>query len=709
MEWDPANRPSVPPAQPPTVPTVQRPTEPPVQRPTEPPVQHPVEPTVQRPTAPPTAPSPYQPQPVVHPQPLTQSPYPTNHHYTPIKRTNKRAVPITIASVMTILVTFILIASFSPPGTMSFVDEMRDRDGDGLSDAQELKMGSDPENADTDGDGFDDDEEDCPIGDEDWTSTSSSDHDGDGCRDSGEDDDDDNDGIRDSKDECPEGKLNWIPTNSDDRDGDGCHDSSEDDDDDNDGWSDVDEQDCGTSSEDDDDIPSDFDGDKVCDFLDADDDNDGVLDSNDAFPFDASETSDFDGDGIGDNADWDDDGDTYADYVDVFPFDPHEWADFDEDGIGDNADTDDDNDGVLDYLDYNDNADVGLKLTYDTFKVITKMDYWDDQAEVYICTYVDSENVGCGPDREGYHWSLTTSTTYSLGTEIFVDLPETKESHNVQICAWDNDAFDDDRIDISSSSSNNCYNLAFYTTYIHSGTLTVSGEGDGQGWDGEMKFSYEVADLRIQRMQNFQWTFDGSTYSMNVDLDYSIYSEFKAKDHTVGGVTDPDSYAVFATPHEQYVIDLAQDLKSKANSAGYHSDYDVATFVYAFVGDIQYEFDIEGIGVSDYPKYPIEMLWTATGDCEDAAILYISLVEALGYDAILATGFVKNSDDDDWGGHAWAIVNVDGASGTYWTFSSKGSNRFYFVEATGYSDGVSYIGRNPWYDIDDDVYFADVE
>ena len=42
---------------------------------------------------------------------------------------------------------------------------------------------------------------------------------------------------------------------------------------------------------------------------DTDDDNDGVLDDNDVFPNDATESSDFDGDGVGDNADTDDDND----------------------------------------------------------------------------------------------------------------------------------------------------------------------------------------------------------------------------------------------------------------------------------------------------------------------------------------------------------------------------------------------------------------
>ena len=47
----------------------------------------------------------------------------------------------------------------------------------------------------------------------------------------------------------------------------------------------------------------DFDGDGTPDNIDTDDDNDGVLDIDDAFPLDSAETTDTDGDGIGDNAD----------------------------------------------------------------------------------------------------------------------------------------------------------------------------------------------------------------------------------------------------------------------------------------------------------------------------------------------------------------------------------------------------------------------
>ena len=95
----------------------------------------------------------------------------------------------------------------------------------------------------------------------------------------------------------------------------------------------------------------DSDGDGIFNYLDDDDDNDGVNDAFDAFPLDAAETMDTDFDGIGNNADTDDDDDGVADGLDALPLDATETIDTDSDGTGNNADTDDDGDGVADSSD----------------------------------------------------------------------------------------------------------------------------------------------------------------------------------------------------------------------------------------------------------------------------------------------------------------------------------------------------------------------
>ena len=77
---------------------------------------------------------------------------------------------------------------------------------------------------------------------------------------------------------------------------------------------------------------TDTDNDSIGDACDRDDDDDGVLDDEDAFPLDPSESVDTDSDSIGNNADDDDDGDGVQDTDDAFPLDFSEFKDTDGDG-----------------------------------------------------------------------------------------------------------------------------------------------------------------------------------------------------------------------------------------------------------------------------------------------------------------------------------------------------------------------------------------
>jgi parallel beta-helix repeat protein len=95
-------------------------------------------------------------------------------------------------------------------------------------------------------------------------------------------------------------------------------------------------------------IDTDLDG--VRDHVDMDDDNDNVLDEDDAFPTDPTESEDADRDGIGNNKDDDDDNDGHPDNEDLFPFDRKEWSDKDGDGVGDNSDLDNNGNYIPDFI-----------------------------------------------------------------------------------------------------------------------------------------------------------------------------------------------------------------------------------------------------------------------------------------------------------------------------------------------------------------------
>ena len=226
-----------------------------------------------------------------------------------------------------------------------------DRDGDNIGDECEL---------DDDDDGVIDTLDDCPRGDIDWTSNSTSDHDSDGCKDSSEDNDDDNDGIVDTIDDCPTGLLNWTSTQNNDYDGDGCEDSQEDLDDDNDLVADLDDNCIFTANP----SQNNYDLDTFGDACDEDDDNDTIIDFVDDCPtgeigWNSSIETDRDGDGCRDESeDLDDDNDLVLDDIDdckdsiTMGWTTGGSQDHDMDGCRDSdQDDDDDNDGIEDSAD----------------------------------------------------------------------------------------------------------------------------------------------------------------------------------------------------------------------------------------------------------------------------------------------------------------------------------------------------------------------
>lgn len=185
-----------------------------------------------------------------------------------------------------------------------------DSDGDGISDAGEVILGTDPSNPDTDGDGIDDGTELVGL-----TDPLDADTDNDGINDGDEaiygtdatNEDSDGDGLRDG-DEVSDGTSPILS----DTDGDGASDSEEmgdgtdplDADTDGDGLSDGDEATYGTDATD---VDSDgdgvIDGDEVTDGtdpMDTDSDGDGLSDSAEATLGTDPLATDSDGDGVDD-------------------------------------------------------------------------------------------------------------------------------------------------------------------------------------------------------------------------------------------------------------------------------------------------------------------------------------------------------------------------------------------------------------------------
>ena len=293
--------------------------------------------------------------------------------------------------------TLQIVVVEAPNPVIPFIDTnllTDDNDGDGLTDDQEVALGTDPNNPDTDNDGISDFEDAFPL-----NGNKGVDTDGDGIPDSS-DNDDDNDGVLDVNDDLP-----LDASESSDFDGDGIGDNA-DNDDDNDGYDDQQEIDDGTNVKDPLSFPRDTDNDGLTDNQEIalgtdptnpDSDGDGISDLNDPQPLSGDQNLDSDNDGIIDLLDPDDDNDGYDDELEIelntdsknpasfppdqdqdklpdvierelgtdpnnpdtdgdgvidgeddFPLDAESSEDTDGDGIPDNIDTDDDNDGVND-------------------------------------------------------------------------------------------------------------------------------------------------------------------------------------------------------------------------------------------------------------------------------------------------------------------------------------------------------------------------
>ena len=247
------------------------------------------------------------------------------------------------------------IASNCPGQTDHFPldgTEWMDTDGDGVGDNTDV---NDDGDLDAMGDPWTDEEE-LSCGSDPLDSTSlPDDFDGDGVCDI-LDNDDDGDGVDDSLDAFPydvtETIAPVITGSNEDCLGLGIEQCL---DDDGDGWTDEEEVDCQTEPDNTMDVPSDNDGDGLCDLNDADDDDDGVIDVDDKFPYNPSEFEDSDLDGIGDNSDNDDDGDGWLDATEIACANAggsgdkdaasNMPEDLDGDGTCDAIDADDDNDG----------------------------------------------------------------------------------------------------------------------------------------------------------------------------------------------------------------------------------------------------------------------------------------------------------------------------------------------------------------------------
>jgi len=231
-------------------------------------------------------------------------------------------------------------------------------------------------------------------------------------------------------------------------------------------------------------------------------DHDGVGDNFDAFPNNVYEQSDSDEDGVGNNADKfpydstqsvDRDGDGFGDNPtgsnpDLFPDDRNESKDSDSDGIGDNADIYDGGNGAIQIF----ISKFGCDNPGDEGNTLP-----DLQFNVFLTAWSE---FGYGMQYEHYETSsMVFKDTINISKNVFnwvVDIPDdhTKQI-SVQIHVVDvDDLSSNDDIDTMELEGMQDANVVFYPRQSTSQTYIVDGRldmGDDE-FDGWMEFTVEV-------------------------------------------------------------------------------------------------------------------------------------------------------------------------------------------------------------------------
>lgn len=157
-------------------------------------------------------------------------------------------------------------------------------------------------------------------------------------------------------------------------------------------------------------------------------------------------------------------------------------------------------------------------------------------------------------------------------------------------------------------------------------------------------------------LKTFDWRYAGSNHHMELYMTESDVMKYldeydadsRVYKYYIGHDTD-DVYSAYAskyfTTDDAYVREVATKL---SESRGSMDDSSFASYVLHFVGSIGYAYDDVSRGQVEFYKFPAETLWDHSGDCEDFAILYATLMSVLGYDSGIIT--LPN--------HAMAVIDV---------------------------------------------------
>jgi PKD repeat protein len=233
--------------------------------------------------------------------------------------------------------------------------------------------------------------------------------------------------------------------------------------------------------------------------------------------------------------------------------------------------------------------------------------------------------------------------------------------------------------------------------YMTPGTYTVQ-LVVRDGLQGEDIATAEIVITESSSLvRHFQWDYATRHFNWTVSIPSALYYEYRARRRGDWDQRDYDDY-VLDPLDDEYLESLVNWIQAEVGT----DFYDTVECAFNFVqAAITYSYDPRWY---EYPRYPIETLVDETGDCEDTAILYASLVRTLGAGAMLVA---VDTNHDGTVDHMITLVPVSqayadtvtcthGCTSSFWTY---GSQLYAFAETTGEPDLAGYyfqLGCDPW-------------
>jgi hypothetical protein len=165
--------------------------------------------------------------------------------------------------------------------------------------------------------------------------------------------------------------------------------------------------------------------------------------------------------------------------------------------------------------------------------------------------------------------------------------------------------------------------------------------------------------------RTYSWNYEDRCWQLTLPLDDKLYEKYKSRSRN-------RDYDLFASDQsEDWLIkEIADGLFSLSKAYGLE-EKQIPGLCISFVQSLNYTSDLESKGYEQYPRFPYETLYDNGGDCEDTAILSVTILQEMSYDAVLL----------ELPEHMALGIKCDPEQKGR-SFEYKGSN-YYYVETTG--------------------------